>query len=349
MITASQIPYLLRCPGRYHAQEGLERKSSEYALAGEIVHAELAQYALTGKLDFTCGDDAVEYLHYLDEFLDKVIPGEEVIVERRFKFYNQEFECVLSGQPDLVIEHKDKVVIIDYKTGFNDVDEADVNAQLWCYAGLFDSESNESKDYELVILQRGRKPSKTLVPVEDIRRFFNAIINRIKEYESSNLRIPGLEQCRYCQACGNPQRCPESVRDLVTMDDATKSLTESSQISYLLNAAYVAEKAIERVKQRAKEILFSGGDVPGYYLAPGRRIRYCADITAAWARLEAIGVPEEAFFRACSLEIGKIEEAVAEAKGMDKKEAKAYANDVLGDALQIKETNPILTKKKGGE
>ena len=133
MLTASSISRLLNCPG----SEALTKAetASQWADAGHAEHAELATRVRSGTLPSNLaaivppGARAELALSY-----DVATGVGRVIGEDIGRAYGAQGAFEIFGSADVVGVAGDAVVVVDWKTGFAEVEPAATNPQLALYA-----------------------------------------------------------------------------------------------------------------------------------------------------------------------------------------------------------------------
>ncbi|NBW21229.1 MAG: DUF2800 domain-containing protein, partial [Caulobacteraceae bacterium] len=164
-------------------------------------------------------------------------------------------------------------------------------------------------------------------------------------------RNPG-PWCQYCRAAGT-DRCPESQRNLVTVAATQADPALTADLGRWLDAADAAEEAIANLRAQAKDILQSGGTVPGWTLKPGRFTESITDPELVAGRFGMLHKdPEEArkaFLRTVSVGKGKLKDEVAKATGEKGKALDARMQALLERATESKLSAPSLARVKGGQ
>lgn len=130
MITASQLPRLMACPGALVLPRA--ENYSEWATLGNEAHddlsdletlpPEVAKHVPAGAL-------AEVKLAY-----DVISQAGRIIGAGAGRSYGTPGPYEIVGSADVVGQLGDTVVVVDWKTGFRDVEPAATNAQLWFYA-----------------------------------------------------------------------------------------------------------------------------------------------------------------------------------------------------------------------
>lgn len=155
-------------------------------------------------------------------------------------------------------------------------------------------------------------------------------------------RTPSIDACRYCRAKGT-ERCPETQGVVLAVSRFGQGLLEPVDLPKMLDACEIAEKVIEAVKARAKEVLVSGEEIPGWTLKEGNKVRVISDPTKAYQAL-AGHVPAEVFAGCCTVKVGQLETAFKKATALKGKAAVEAFEMKLGEAMALKQNSPTLAR-----
>jgi len=174
-----------------------------------------------------------------------------------------------------------------------------------------------------------------------------AIIHNPERQEMPN------EYCAWCEksvSCSALTRHVSVVAAKYAPEDSDKiqmwnpsDMTDPTQVSRALYIARIVGPWASNVEKRAKELIEKGENVPGWSLAEKRGARQVKDILTAF---QLCGLPEQAFLSACTVGIGKLEEAFATTKGMKKAVAKRELNELLAGVMENKAGYKQLVKNK---
>lgn len=224
VIHASALERVLLCPGSAQAEAGLPDKPSPEAESGKRIHAALAELALNQKI-LPQPTDLPLYSALPED--EKRIAGKlsadlRSLGEQHLGFQKMMSEVCLESQkipicgtPDLLAVCNDGwLLLVDYKTGWSEPIPAEKNLQLRAYAYLALTEQTGYGGYGKLLaclLTKQAPPQITKYGNSDllwIEKELRIICRRARSKKAK--RLPGVEQCQYCKANGNPERCPES-------------------------------------------------------------------------------------------------------------------------------------------
>jgi hypothetical protein len=258
-----------------------------------------------------------------------------------------------SGKADLVVFGADNTaIVIDYKTGRGDVEEATGNLQLRALAVLVAIRYMVDVVSVAIVQPLAGPPSVCRYGPGDLDKAAVEIDEIMDKANATNQpRNPG-PWCQYCRATGT-DRCPESQRNLVTVAATQANPALTADLGRWLDAADAAEEAIANLRSQAKAILQAGGEVPGWTLKPGRFTESITDPELVAGRFGMLHKdPEEArraFLRTVSVAKGKLKDEVAAVTGEKGKTLDARMASLLERATESKLSAPSLARVKGGQ
>jgi superfamily II DNA or RNA helicase len=251
------------------------------------------------------------------------------------------------------------LILIDYKTGYGQVDDAEINTQAWAYTlGAFAKfPQTVVADFFFLMPVRdevsGASFQRSQVP--EMRLRLQTIIARAKAGGHYNPQ-PGV-----CDYCGNKASCQALHQKAfliaakcgpgITLPADTDPITGGDtpeSLAVLLQIAPVMEDWADQVKKRALELsLNEGWELPGYKLTERSTPRA---ITSALQAYEAVKdtVNLTDFLAACSkVSVPDLEKFFAEGLPRGKKgQGKQELVNRLTDAGCLKETGVIHVLKK---
>jgi len=351
--SASSATRYALCPGSFLLERDIpEPPASSDANSGNKVHAFLAcqitRDALTADEQQTA-DMCAEQEAGLVEPYGRVF---NVIREERY-WGCPDGKLAWSGKPDVVYNCGNSFVVIDYKTGRNEVTEAVGNLQLRALAVLV-WEYHLINNITVAIIQPwvSGTPSVCRYTKEDLdtaRREINEIMLRVQQ--PGQPRNPSTEACRYCKA---KAICPEAralaiappmtgVPEGVTPEHIAAVLT-SETLGAFLDRATQAEAVIEACRSEAKKRIDSGFTVPGWAIKPGANRETITDPQTVFARFVAQGGTEAQFMPAVTLAKGKLKDAVKAATGAKGNALDALCETITAGCTETKQTASSLVK-----
>ena len=349
--SASSAEADLLCPGRHLAQSGIsEGAKSADAESGNRIHAFLENGLCSG-----LSDDEVstaEKCRDIERGLVSKIFGEQKPWSRReLRFWTDFGGFKHSGKPDVVYVFGKVGLVIDYKTGRNEVAESSRNLQLRDLAVLTAIKYALDKVYVVPI-----QPWVTMTP-EPCEYDKTALIIALGEMEAritasndpKSPRIPGEKQCQYCKAkatCGEFMAVTQTVSGTDMPPEAVqtgiKAMTGYSLGKFLALVRLAEETATAEVRRRIE----AGEAVENWSLKAGRETEKITDAQTVFNRALAAGIPQEKFVSEC-VTVGKtaLKTALKTATGAKGKELDAKLEELLSGATETKTSNPILEKE----
>lgn len=316
------------CPGSFLLEQTVTEpeQTSADANTGNRIHARLAgeQIELTDEelsLAIKCNNH--------EENLARDVFGQNLIRvnlirERRLWSLDANLEKSWSGKPDVVYHDKRMALVIDYKTGRGEVEQATGNRQLRTLAVLVDENFGPFEKIVVAIIQPlTNLPSVCTYTAEDL-----AEARREVYLIMEGVRLPGQPReatpdgCKYCRA---KSVCPEAQQVVVDVPalvprDGWQILMTADQIADFLMKAAIAEEVIESIRSKAKRMIEEGHTIPGWKLKPGNVVEKITNPELAFARFRDAGGTQEQFVAAITVAKTKFKDAVraaTKAKGKD--------------------------------
>ena len=263
------------------------------------------------------------------------------------------------GTCDLcVIFESGDMYLIDYKTGYGAVEDAEVNTQAWAYSiGAFQKFEGVKKVLFYFLLPVRDEVSYAEFTQDDLPKMklrLQTIIKRAKDGEIFNPQ-PGV-----CDYCDNQAKCPALAKKALLIaskypetgfpvpEEITGVDGGVEDLSMLLSLAPIMESWAEGIRKLALEkALKEGWELPGFRLQEKKSAR---SITSALLAYEAIKdtVSINDFLAACSkVSVPDLEKYFAESIPRGKKgQAKQELVDRLTDAGCLKQDGTIHVLKR---
>ena len=370
-IRSSSIPQLTLCPGALSACEGITSPDTAYSLEGTQNHLAMEAAYLGVEFDESRLTDSGSMLtRWFKKEMDGLIESHggaklcvpELALEHRLP----ESEITLTGHVDLTVICQDGTAIIaDYKFGRLEVAPAPRNAQLMAYVWLFSKAAEDKEEFQhthidAYIFSAGSEKAFSGVRIKpegvaDIGKHLSSIVSKATDKDAAK-RVPGEEQCRYCQAAGT-DRCPES-KEWVEQAAVGMELmaTENAQLPADQQEVVRIYNAIKQVESFGKkflsmlkaEVLADPEAWEGLFEPkPGNKVRSIVDVQAVYEKVVAEGgyINSEIFLSVVKLSIGDLEKMLKEPlkeSGVLVKDQKAFITNLLGDLIEESTNKPSI-------
>lgn len=254
MITMSALPRLLNCPSS--AVLSKAENASVYADAGHDEHAELAQLDSLPE----------EYAHLVPAgarsevkvAYDVVARTGRIIGEGDGRGYGSLGVYEIPGSIDVLGIDGDIVVVLDWKTGYRDVDPAERNWQLWGY-GIAAANALGKSQVRLVIVytKTGRVDIAEIGALELADFAFQLAMLHEREAELRARKTRGelldTKEGSWCRYCPSKHVCPSKNALLV-------QIAKVGLASEIVRSHGVTPEAIESFEQVVGESLALLGD-----------------------------------------------------------------------------------------
>jgi len=356
------------CPGAHLAQKDIpEQPSGEAAESGRRIHAALKNSSNTAALNALSYKEreifdacrAIEKKLVLEWFGTDHPPMQVYREERLWvKFYGPT-KAILehSGEPDAIFHSGAKALIVDYKTGMGEVDDATENLQLRDLACLFRGDQMRQGKPLVECATAIIQPLSTHEPVLCVYnepQMDRAAVEMMARIASSNdpksPRIPG-KHCMFCRAaltnsCAEHQKWASATlpafRDILQVPVVEwKPEQRAIFCERYKTAAEWLESTWKAMKEGAKN---DPAFVPGWSLQDGSVKHPLTDVEGLITRFCALGGKPEQLAPALRVTKGDLPEclkAVTKLKGVAL--TKAY-NDLIAGLTTPAPDSPSLKK-----
>ena len=337
-LTASGLKYAEICPGFMNDPDGDQR----YADEGKLLH-KACETGDTSKLS----DDQRELVERCLKVVEPLVSGASL--DRREQMLTVPI-INRRGIVDRLIVRGDTAYAVDWKFGWNPVDDAEENNQGQAYAlAVLRSMPDVARVVVLFVSPRVNEISKGEYTREDIPRIETristvvapraAVVNHGPEDQLN----PTDEICRYCGKRGTCAALYSKALDVArTYSDAALEMPEQfhpstwttpEEHSVGRRLALVLEKWVESVKKHNMDfVLRDGQSIPGFELKSRAGSREIKDPVAAFLAVKDEVTAEE-FLATCGrVSVTKLADAVArKARRGTKTKRKEELNERLTD------------------
>ena len=300
------------CPGRHRAQIGQPETTSPEATSGIRIHAWLAGHP---PADLTPAElELAETLRTAEHQVVRQIFGDaHPACQRESRLWLAiEPGYWHTGQPDVVYLSGQTGLILDYKTGHQEVASAHRNQQLRDLAVLL-AMNHDLHTVYVASLQSAAKhsPEITRYTNRELCPALDQLQKRVRAcHDPAAPRVAGPVQCQFCRAkavCPEARAAALSLTDIPPNVSLTVSAAEAAaqftpeMLGQFLERAVVAEGVIAACREEARRRLNAGEIIPGWRLKPGQQRETITDPQACFDRCHRRGVPLIAFLSAIVL------------------------------------------------
>ena len=354
--SASGMSRLALCPGSWNLESTLpEQEANQYMQLGTDVHAVLAGTKDFDSLSDEGQDIATRCLNDFSTMIGQLDLGERTaeIIEERF-WYTDELlgEDTFSGAIDRIDFFGDDVAVVtDYKTGRTAQSKASDNKQLMAYAVLVKKAFPELKTILVAIIQ----PLAGGTTIAEYNEAELAAANKeicgivLASSFPNAPRNPSPDACKWCKA---KSICPDAYGNakaatttLQVASSVAVSTLSNEELASLDAKSLIVEDFIDEIRKELKSRLMAGSQIAGYSLGKGRITRNVTDTAAAISALSSV-LSHDAVMDCAKLSVSSLEKAVAKAKGLKGKDAKAALDDALGWIIETKESEPSIQRDR---
>lgn len=363
----SSLPRRELCPGSARMEKDLPDFETEQAAEGTRLHAEIAKAIKDTMEKKTITDISEETVgKMLGRFIEIVmldgISTKEEFQERITK--DGEFEVKVeypiefcycgivqySGTADVLIVTREKVIVIDWKTGRQEVESAERNTQTAAYAlaamQMYNRDKASVYIYNPVI---GQDTRAEFTDKAALARYIMGVIAKCESEDAA--LVPGEEQCRYCRAAYHGT-CPALAKTAeLTAVKASEvvplpalSVLPEETICNLKAKCDLISKLAERVDAEIRRRLEKGETVGPWKIKETSGGREITDINLAFS---LSGLPDSVFLTACTCSAAKLEKAYCQYRTNDfptQKAAKADLSGKLSEVLTERPKKKLLVK-----
>lgn len=302
MITASALNRLRNCPPS--AVLPRAENHSVWADAGHSEHDELS--AFTDEHPFAHliprGARAEVKLSY-----DVAARTGKIIGEGVGRDYGSPGPFEIVGSCDVLGSERDRVVVIDWKTGHADVEPAASNWQLWFYALAAARALGKSEATVIVVYTQSSRVDQYDIDALELADFAGSLERlhvRVAEVKAALDRGETMEtrEGPWCKHCASKHVCPSKVAligqlgglqvigEAVTKETAAKAYEQVVRVEALVRDA---KKRLETFVDEQGPIDLGGGRMYGRYVRKGNE-RLSGDV-AVQAIAEVVGESAKEF------------------------------------------------------
>lgn len=344
------------CPGSYLMEKGIpEEPPGEDAALGNHIHeaicGRITPSSLTDEERELMGSVLTREIEILKAagFTYGTDPGDPC--DREVRLWHSDSPSnpfKICGKPDVVYLRRDRVLIIDYKSGRNSVPANSLNKQLRRLAVLARRNYGVSEIWTAIAQPWAQSQPPCKYTAKDLDKAEAEMWEELEVATKPGAPLIAGDWCRYCRARAV---CPKSTAVVTSLaaplQDKRFDLVPAPMLAKLGNACVIAEVIIDAIKGEIRRRLAQDpAAVPGWALEPGSER---SEIIDAQKAFEAVArkVSETEFRACCTVWPGKLKKAWCQSVGAKGKAKEAAINELeklLGPWLQKSQNKPSLVR-----
>lgn len=337
------------CPASYYLQaDAPPQIDSDVAAFGKRVHAHMSGEAVT------LSPAEAEMAELLTDALASLYETAADVEETEVTMTIDLPGAVLTGTADRIEIRGNRLTVIDYKTGRNEVTGAEGNFQLQAYALMAAKLHRELEEFEVCVIQPLAKGggSRAIFRRQDLRVVWQRLLDLVEAIRVAGLRPSPVkgDHCTYCPALSI---CPAHRRGIteLAVTDAHPGRWEMVPVSdkvLLWHKMRAAKKAIAAIEGLFRKDLEANADYYGgeIYLGKGRTQRDVSDAAGLFQDLnQTVGLSAAEFATACKVRLTELEPLVKKRQAKKGKEFAAWYTQILDRHSETTTTRGSLETK----
>ena len=227
------------------------------------------------------------FKNYVSLIIDKAISSDNLYIEYELNttIYSDKKDknFYMKGIIDAIIKYPNKIIIVDYKTGFSSLEvthESFNQLKIYAIQYIHLLRSTNIKAYEkiksieLYISLRTNKIKKLILNKADLYIFAEKLIDKLTE--KKEFKITSL-----CNSCLKFKNCPvakKKAQEIIMEMKENKEIADKHNANYVLNTELfqyksMINKLFDIIEEQIKLKIIEGGEVPNYYLKKGKQMK----------------------------------------------------------------------------
>jgi hypothetical protein len=262
---------------------------------------------------------------------------------------------LLSGQYDVAYRSLDwrRVLILDAKTLYSEIQPAEYNDQLRELVALFLFNHPRTEHFTVAILSPNLAERCSVASYDRLEAELALRLTRYTLAESQDPQAPRTPGS-YCNHCPAVLNC-EEARGLVgatynlakRIEQGEFTLPLGEKGSRVLDSIMTAESVLKALKEAYKRELGLASDcLPGWRLKNGKQVRQITDIEAAMELAVQDGFTLKEFLSCAELSIGRLEQHMGSLKGLSGRALINRFKSVFEPLITFKQYAPELERVK---
>jgi hypothetical protein len=322
---ASALPIVSKCRGSYKLTQGhgsvISRLGTAFheAARSQVLHEPMDMEGLTVRYGLT-EDEVRDLKKGLYNLIINIPEGAMVLADdKKLTGLNGK----LNGTPDMAAHHKRMALIVDWKSGWGDVEPPETNNQMISYAIMFleylESQGLEVDSVVMMIVQPrlGQVKSFTMTPAQ-IKALAKDIETVIDEAEKEG--DPEFTTGPWCAACFKSMNCPAfagQVQALAKFLVPGSELEVKTAVAAMLPFAKACRFMADKIEDLAKAYVDKHGELDledGQKYVKAINQRKEVEVKKAIQILKDYFSEEDIFSRCLSMSLTKIMDLAKETK-----------------------------------
>jgi hypothetical protein len=355
----SKLGMIELCPGFDNREKS--KDGGESAEKGTRIHKALEKDAIDDIPDEEERHLAQTFKDYVDGIIASKLPQLPRLDRREIRLVIDLGGGIQTfGTSDRLLIYGRKGIMLDWKTGWHEVADAEVNPQAWAYTiGVFQKYDDlDELEFHIVIPNRDELLIHTFKrsDLPNMRLRLNTIVRRAMDFDWSNPNVAQLNpQPRLCEYCQHQSICPALAAKALTVgtkiapglpvpQSGLVSADRPDDIPHLLRLAPIMEEWASGVRSAALKLNMEEGlEIEGFQRIERSMPRSVTTVLGAWEAIKPSGIPIEDFLAACArVSIPDLEDYFAErapkrqkGKARQELENKLRAADVLNEGGSV--------------
>ena len=322
---ASALPIVSKCRGSYKLTQGhgsvISRLGTAFheAARSQVLHQPIDMEGLTVRYGLT--EDEIRGLKAGLYNLVINIPEDAVVMADNVQLTG--INGKLNGTPDLAVYHKKTALVVDWKSGWGDVEPPETNNQMLSYAIMFlehlETQGKEVEGFNLMIVQPrlGQVKSINMTPAQ-IKALAPDIEKVISEAEQEG--EPEFTTGPWCATCFKSMNCPAfagQVQALAKFLVPGSELEVKTAVAAMLPFAKACRFMADKIEDLAKAYVDKYGELDlgdGQKYVKAINQRKEVEVKKAIQILKEYFSEEDIFSRCLSMSLTKIMDLAKETK-----------------------------------
>jgi Protein of unknown function (DUF2800) len=253
---------------------------------------------------------------------------------------------VTTGQFDRLYMQGSRALLVDFKSGWQELGATASNMQLMVYALLLSEWNPDLEEIAVAIIRpRPGKPywfTYGQESIESAAQLWGRILTEVFS------EAPAIVSGTHCTFCRAQDICPARRQQLANfrvnadvIGARWELLAAEEKAELYINSRSVLELC-EVIKDRVKEDM-RRGELPGLHWKPGAVNKVITEPDAALSKMLSLGMTREDFLPAVSVSFAKLRDILTEKLNWKKKDADAIAKQIF-DGCFIEKQNEASIK-----